>query len=137
MSARVKMTTEEATALRGRPVAKGKGAIKQREAERELETDVKVIRTRKSEQTTQTVGGGALRGVLEETAARVYGEIFSGMDTHDENGIVDREIQEEVYILALTMLVGNDIDLPRQGLRMKDDANASANMKSCRECGKE
>jgi hypothetical protein len=134
MSTRVKINDHDAQALRSRPVAKGKGASKQREAERELEKDVKVIRTKKSESQTQTVGGGSLRGVMEETMARVYGEIFSGMSTHDEDGIVDREIKEETYILGLTMAVGNENDLPRMGLSMREDAKASANMKSCKEC---
>jgi len=135
MSTRVKMTREDAQALRKRPVAKGKGAVKARADERELEKDVKVIRTKKSTPISQsTVGGNELRGVMDDSMARVYGEIFSGMATHDEDGVVDREIKEEVYILALTMICGNDIETPRQGISIKEDAKASANMKTCREC---
>ena len=136
MSTREKMTTEQAQALRTRPVAKGKGSVKARAKERELETNVKQIRHKSGGPAiTQTVDAASLRGVMEDSMARVYGEIFGGMSTHDEDGVVDREIREEVYIMALTMIVGNDIETPRQGLSIREDAKASANMKTCKECG--
>jgi hypothetical protein len=135
---RVKVTDQEAQSLRERPVAKGKASSKQREAERELQTNVKVIRTKKADSNAKpelhSVPGSSLRAVMEESIARVYSEIFSGMSTHDEQDKVTLEISEEAYVLALTMVVGNDIDTPRQGLRIKDDDKASSTMKSCREC---
>jgi hypothetical protein len=129
------MTTKEAQALRTRPVAKGKVSVKARADERKLQEDVKVIRTKKTVQISQTVDATSLRAVMEDSMARVYGEIFGGMSTHDEDGVVDREIKEEVYIMALTMIVGNDIETPRQGLSIREDAKASATMRTHKECG--
>lgn len=135
--ARVKMTTAEAQALRSRPVAKGKGIRKARQAERELEGKVGPVRVRKSEQPIRSennVSAKSLKGLVGETMARCYAEIFPGMKTHDEFGIVDREIEEEAYILSLTIMVGNDNDLPRTGLKMREDGKASSTMKTCRSC---
>jgi hypothetical protein len=135
---RVKMTTEDAQALRERPVARGKAAAKQREADRALETDVKVIRTRKTDTNAKPelhgVPGNSIIGVAQETMARVYGEIYSGMSTHDEEQNVILDISEEVYILALTMVVGNDHDIPRMGLTIKEDTKISTTMKTCKGC---
>lgn len=136
--ARVKMTNEQAQALRSRPVAKGKHLRQEREHDRELEKEVKVVRVKKAAANAKPelhpVSGGAVKAIAEESMARVYREVFTGMSTHDEDGVVDREISEEAYILTLTMIVGNDVDLPRQGLSMKEDAKASAHMISCKEC---
>jgi hypothetical protein len=134
--ARVKLTTEQAQELRSRPVAKQKGAVRRREAERELElnTPEPKVKVRRGEQPVVTVSAGEIRGIMNETLARAYAEIFSGMQTHDENENVDPAIQEEVYILTLTMFYGNDVDLPRTGLSIREDGNASKDMKSCAAC---
>ncbi len=139
MATRVKMTDADAQALRKAPVARGKGSAKQREKERELETDVKVIRTRKTAANAKPelhhLPASQVIGVMCETMARCYEEMFSKMSAHDEEGNVVLDISEECYVLALTMYVGNDIDMPRQGLSVKEDAKASSTMKFCKECG--
>ena len=138
MTVRVKMTDEQAQAVRKVPVARGKGAVKQREAERELEQDVKVIRTKKTAPNAKPelhrVSGGEVLGVMKETMARVYGEIYPVMSTHDEEENVILDISEEAYVLAITMFVGNDIDTPRQGLVIKEDSKIAASLKFCKEC---
>jgi hypothetical protein len=81
------------------------------------------------------VRGGSLKGVMSETMARVYEEIWPGMKTHDEyEGEVDLEISEEAYILMLTMKVGNDKDSPRKGLAMKEIEGFGDSLPACREC---
>ena len=67
------------------------------------------------------VSGGEIRGIIDETLARTYNELFPSMSTTDEDGNVDVEIREEAYIITLDMVVGNDIQLPRTGLKLRED----------------
>lgn len=79
------------------------------------------------------IGGGQIRGVVQETMARVYEEIWPGMETHNNEGRIDLGISEEAYILMLTMKTGNADDSPRKGLRMKT-VEMSDDAPMCKEC---
>lgn len=65
------------------------------------------------------VSAGALRGIMSETIARVYEEMWPGMNVRIADEPND-EMKEEAYILSLTMIVGNATDLPRRGLKIRD-----------------
>lgn len=67
------------------------------------------------------VSGGALQGVIQETIARVYTEMWPRLATHPGRyGEIDPEIAEEAYILNLTIALGNTVDNPRKGLKVRD-----------------
>lgn len=67
------------------------------------------------------IGGASLRGMMEETMARCYGEMFPSMTTHQAGtDQVNLEIKEEAYILGLTMVCGTDDYLPRRGLKIRE-----------------
>jgi hypothetical protein len=69
------------------------------------------------------IGGASLRGMMQETMARCYSEMFPTMTTHQAGtDEVDLEIQEEAYILGLTMVCGTDDYLPRRGLKIREKA---------------
>lgn len=147
MAAKKKMiSTEEAEKLMGnqqleyKPQAKGKLRQTEIKADEELEgrmTDAqtKTKKPKHDDVDPRAVGGGALRGVMQETFARVYEEIWPGMETRDHKGDVDIEIKEEVYILCLTMKVGNDEDKPRRGLKMREVEDLGDTAPLCKEHG--
>lgn len=78
------------------------------------------------------ISAGKWRPIMEETIARVTGEIFPGMKTHTGNA-VEIELKEFAYVLGLTMVAGNEKDLPRIPLKIKQ-ADISDTAKLCREC---
>ena len=115
--ARKKMTQKDAEDFK-KPVAKNK-------ADRKLGDEYlkKVGETRQPNTgyvDPKAVGGASLRGVMEETMARVYEEMWPSMTTRDGIDNVDIEIREEAYILGLTMICGNDDFKPRKGLKIRD-----------------
>ena len=119
---RKKMTAKQAkdfTSNNNRPVAKKK-------ADRKIGDSVtKEITTHKKTSTQSWVddrgiSGGQIRGMAGETMARVYAEMWPGMQTHDEDGNVEVNISEEAYILMLTMKVGNGDYSPRRGLKIRE-----------------
>lgn len=71
------------------------------------------------------------RGVMQETMARVYEEMWPSMTVRNEFGDVDIEIQEETYILSLAMFVGTPHYMPRRGLKIREDDDASSNINFC------
>lgn len=119
------------------PKPKGKGKIKQAEREHDEGLGEKMTaklqvnkKPRQAPESNCEVPAGSLRGVMGETIARVYGELWPSFQTHDENGNVDVELAEEAYILGLTMVLGNGEDTPRMGLKIKD-AEISENANYC------
>ena len=120
-------------------VSKPKAKAKVRQAERDHDEELgdklaeNVGKRRRQEEipVDTKIGGGALRGIIQETMARVYGEIWPGMETHSEKEEPDIEIQEEAHILVLTMVLGNTEDTPRRGLKMRED-EISDNARYCR-----
>lgn len=110
---------------KGGPVAKGKKKKREQEDDEALEAK-HAERQSKSRRKAPEYGrdagisGGALRGVMDETMARVYEEMWPNMTTRDENDDVHYEIKEESYILALGMVTGRDEYQPRRGLKIKE-----------------
>lgn len=134
---RVKISDEEAKAIIGKrkPSAKGKKRRTEIEHDHELEDKLSKRvaenkRERREPEHDSKVGGGALRGVMSETIARVYEEMWPGMSVRDgeEPNI---EIKEEAYILSLTMILGNNEDTPRMGLKIRESEIKSS---LCHEC---
>lgn len=78
------------------------------------------------------LSAGLWRPIMEESIARVAEEIFPSMQTH-QGDKVDIELTEMAYVLSLTMIVGNDKDTPRRGLRIKE-VEISDTAKLCKEC---
>lgn len=119
--------------------AKGKKRLTEIKADSELEGRMTDEQTKKKrpqpgmEPNAKGVSMGGVRGVVSETMARVYAEIWPSMQTHDERGRVMSETSEECYILGLTMLVGNDDDKPRQGLKMRE-IEMGDDAPYCQEC---
>ena len=141
MKKRVGMTAEDAAAFQaGRPVKKKRDAKKVRAETDDLGDRVServgTKAVRKAETVTDsTVGAAELRGVMEETMARVYGEIWPGMRTHHERGWdhgVDSEIGEEAYILSLYMMFGDAGEKPRRGVKVRE-VEISDNAHYCKE----
>jgi hypothetical protein len=137
MAKKVMISDDEAKGLlSGKPVAKGK----RRKAEREHDDALAVkmtgktkVRQREPENDPTRVSGGVIRGIVAETIARCYGEFWPGMVTH-EDGLPTLEIQEEAYILQLTMMVGNPTYTPRRGLKMKEIEGLGDTLPTCQEC---
>lgn len=120
----------------GKPKAKGKKRRSeiQHDAELEGKLSKKVAehkREKREPEHDSKVGGGALRGVMSETIARVYEEIWPGISVRVGDD-PDLEIQEEAYILSLTMIVGNNEELPRKGLKIRE-AEISGQFNFCKE----
>ena len=104
----------------GKPVAKKK---------------VKITKKKRQEPVQEVrhgIGGDALRGVMQETMCRVYEEMFPGHEFRDGGDNPDLEIQEETYILGLTMVAGRDDYAPRRGLKIKE-AEISGTLAYCRD----
>lgn len=123
----------------GKPAARGKKRRAEIEHDHELEGKMTDHLTRHAKPKSEhpnftTVRGGAIQGVVGETMARVYGELWPGMKTHDSEDAVDVEINEEAYILMLTMKVGNDNYKPRKGLALKEIEGMGDELPLCREC---
>jgi hypothetical protein len=125
MTKRIELTQEDAEKLLGKPVAAGKKRRSEIEHDTELEDKltekigVHKVKKREPEHDTK-IGGGALRGIMTETIARVYEEMWPGMQVRGHNDEPDREIAEEAYILSLTMVVGNQVELPRKPLKIRE-----------------
>lgn len=138
MSKHVEITEEEAAKLLSKkPSAKGKKRRTEIEHDHDLEnkmTDklVEKKRPKRESEADSRIGMGQVRGVMEATMCRVYEEFWPGMET-EKDGKPDTEIAEEAYILGLTMLVGNNVDTPRKGLKMRE-AEMSDTSVLCREC---
>lgn len=112
--------------------AKGKKRSAAREKDRNLETVVHMRHKPAQGVQDSTVGASDIRGVLEETFARILHELFPTMRTHDEFGNVDLEIKEQAYVVVLRMLLGTDDYQPRQGLRIREK-EISNKAKWCKE----
>lgn len=140
MPKRVMLSENEAKDMltgSGKPKAKGKKRRSeiQHDAELEGKLSKKVAehkREKREPEHDSKVGGGALRGVMSETIARVYEEIWPGIDVRAGGDEPDDEIKEEAYILGLTMIVGNNVDTPRRGLKIRED-EISRNARLCKE----
>lgn len=146
--ARKMISDEEAAALiagkptkkhKATPVAKGKLRRAERAHDDELEgkmTDKLVERAKPRDRSTDPtkVGGDVIKAVVSDTLARCYKEIWPGMNTEDEFGNVDLEIQEEAYIVQLTMLVGSDHFTPRRGLKIKEVNGLGDSLPTCKGC---
>lgn len=113
-------------------VAKGKRRRSEREEQAELEKTVKVPTRAVQGVSDSRVRASDIRGVIEETIARIRAELYPSLQTHDDNGNVTAEIKEEAYILSLVMIVGHDSFQPRQGLTLRE-AEISDNAKYCKE----
>jgi hypothetical protein len=100
--------------------AKGKQRRSEREEDADLEKNLKTPKKAVQKPVESRVRAADVRGVIEETLARVYGDLFPSLTTHDEDGNVDLEIKEEAYIITLVMYVGSDNYTPRQGVRLKE-----------------
>lgn len=139
MPSRVMISDDEAQKLltgSGKPKAKGKKRRTEIEHDTDLEGKLskKVAenpREKRHPEHDSRVGGGALRGVMSETIARVYEEIWPGMSVRVSDDPND-EIREEAYILSLTMIVGNNEDTPRMGLKIRE-AEISGRFSFCKE----
>lgn len=120
MAVRKKLSAKDASNFKsGKPVAKKKAD--KRAGDKLTETIGKAKKPSTEYVDPKAVSGGALRGMMEETMARVYGEMFPTMTTRDSTtDEVDLEIREEAYILQLTMVCGNDDYKPRKGLKIRD-----------------
>lgn len=110
---------------KGGPVAKGKIKKRAREEDAELvekatEKTSKRVRANTDPVDHKHVSAGAVRGVMDETMARVYQEMWPSMTVYDEFGNVDIEIKEESHILMLTMVTGNEDYQPRRGLKIRE-----------------
>jgi hypothetical protein len=133
----VEITKDQAESLKsGKPMARGKRRRSERQHDHELEGKLEKRvaehkRVKQEPETDSKVGAGALRGVASETIARVYEEIWPGMNVH-RNGDPNIEMQEEAYILVLTMIVGNGEDTPRKGLKIRE-AEISGDARFCQE----
>ena len=120
----------------GKPKAKGKKRRSEIEHDAELEGKLtkKVSEHKREKQHPEhdsKVPAGSLRGVMGETIARVYEEIWPGMAVREHDDPND-EIMEEAYILSLTMLVGNNVDLPRTSMRIRE-ADLSGRHNFCKQ----
>jgi hypothetical protein len=135
---RVGMTDDTAEDFKaGKLSAKGKKRKAAKKHDAELEGQASAhLATHKRPKTDSTIRteitGGQLRGVVGETFARVYEELWPGMEVHGYDGSVDIEIAEEAYILSLTMIGGNMQDSPRQGLKI-NEADISDTAEWCNE----
>jgi hypothetical protein len=121
----------------GKPKAKGKKRRTEIQSDADLEGKLtkKVSEhrvERREPEHDSKVGGGALRGVMSESIARVYEEIWPGMNVH-QHGDPNDEMKEEAYILSLTMILGNVEDTPRMGLKIRE-AEISEDMRLCKDC---
>lgn len=134
---------EDFKAGKVKPQAKGKIRRTEIKADAELEGRMTDAQTKKPkarpghEPDSKGVSLGSVKGVMNETFARVYEEIWPGMEVRDHHGEVALDVKEDAYILALTMLVGNDVDVPRKGLKMREIDGMGDNAPMCRECGAE
>ncbi len=112
-------------------VAKGKKRRSERQEDADLEKKVTVRQKPAHGVTDSRVKAADVRGVVEETLARIYGDLFPSMTTHDEDENVDLEIREEAYVITLTMFVGSDDFTPRRNIPMKE-AEISERARYCR-----
>lgn len=125
--------------LNGKPVAKGKVKRAEKKHDSDLEGKMaqKVAENAKPHDRSNDptkVSGASIRGVMQETIGRCYEEFWPGMNVTGHDGNVDVEIQEEAYILMLTMLVGNDKFTPRRGLKIKEIDGLGDSLPMHREC---
>ena len=122
--------------LNAPPAAKGKKRRTeiQHDAELEIKHTAKVAERRSERQETVDthVPADTLRGVVRETMARVYQEMWPSMIV-EFNGHVDVEIQEETYILVNSMMFGSPHVEPRQALKMRELDDFSDAAQYCRE----
>ncbi len=129
--------TAEAVKNFKKPLAKKKARAAGRAHDDELEGQMtakvtSVKRERQDYTDSKSISAGALRGIMDETIARVYAEIWPSMTTTDDYGNVHHDLREESYILSLTMVCGNFDYSPRKGLKMRE-APISDTAKFCKE----
>lgn len=117
---RKKMTADAAKKFTGKVRAKNKRKQDAALEKSHTEHSVKKVKTAEKSSDPKNVHGGELRGVMMETMARVYEEMWPSMSPRDSAGTVDIEIQEEAYILQLTMICGTDNYKPRRALKIRD-----------------
>lgn len=126
MSKKVMISDKQAQELLAvKPKAKGKKRRTeiQNDAELEGKLEKKVAEhrvARREPEYDSKVSSGAVRAVVGETIARVYEEIWPGMSVRARDEEPNDEIKEEAYILTLTMVLGNNEDTPRMGLRIRE-----------------
>lgn len=128
--------TEEAVKQFQKPLAKKKLRQQEHDADEELATKhaeyaVKKSHKREDGLDHRHASPAEVRGVMSETMARVYEEMWPRMTTHDELGNVDIEINEETYILSLTMFTGNPNYIPRRALKIRDKEGVSEEISFC------
>src|SRR4051812_20759176 len=105
MAKRVMISDAEAEQMlvpSGKPKAKGKKRRDeiQHDAELEDKLSAKVaekVRPKAEPEHDSKVGAGALRGVMSETIARVYEEVWPGMEVREHDD-PNNEMREEAYI---------------------------------------
>lgn len=119
---RKKLSAKEANSFTSKPVAKKKSDRKLGDAmTKEVGENRRGNTEYVDDKTLKAIGGAALRGVAEETMARVYSEMFPNMQVRNPvTDEVDLEIREEAYILGLTMVCGNNDYKPRKGLKIRE-----------------
>lgn len=125
--ARVKMDSKAVENFKKKaPVAKGKKRKQEHEHDHELEGKLSEHQGKSKKRAPEFganagIPGNELRGVMDETMARVYSEIWPTMVTHEgSDDDVHYEIREESYILSLAMIAGRDEYQPRRGLRIRE-----------------
>lgn len=127
MSKRVEINAEQAEKLLNKkPTAKGKKRRDEIQEDAEFEGKMsehvaKQPRKKAEVEVDSKVNAGDIRGVMTETIARVYEEIWPGINVRNGGTETpDQDMAEEAYILGLTMVVGNTVELPRQPLKIRD-----------------
>jgi hypothetical protein len=124
----VEITEEHAQQLlSGKAKPKAKGKKRRDEIQHDVDLEAKMTekvgthkREKRDAETDSKVSAGDLRGVVSESIARVYEEIWPGMRVRQGDETPDLEIQEEAYILVLSMVCGNNVDVPRRGLKIRE-----------------
>jgi hypothetical protein len=128
MAKRQMISDEEAQQMlagSGKPKAKGKKRRSEIEHDAELEGKLtkRVSEHKREKQEPEhdsKVHADALRGMMSETIARVYEEMWPGMTVRTNEDEPNAEMAEEAYILSLTMILGNSEDTPRHGLKIRE-----------------
>lgn len=87
----------------------------------------------KQAQAHSNVDSGAIRGIVRETMARVYEEIWPRMETRNKKGDVNLQIAEEAHVLMLWMQYGHSDDRPRVGIPMREIEDFSEQARYCKE----
>ncbi len=112
--------------------AKGKQRRTELERDAELEHNAEAPKKPAQRSSDSRVAAVEIRGVMEDTFARVYGEMYPSMHVRNKKDELSLEIKEEAYILLLTMIVGHDDFQPRHGLTIRE-AEISDSAMFCKE----